>query len=129
MKIEHLAIWVENLELMKSFYEQYFGARSNHKYHNPLTHFQSYFLSFEGGSRLELMHRPDIAARQHDHLSQKEGIVHMAISTGSETNVDQLVNALKSDGHRIVGHPRTTGDGYYEAVVLDPEGNLIELTA
>lgn len=78
---------------------------------------------------MKIEHLAIIAQRQHDHLSQKEGIVHMAISTGSETKVDQLVNALRSDGHRIVGHPRTTGDGFYEAVVLDPEGNLIELTA
>jgi lactoylglutathione lyase len=129
MKIDHIAIWVRNLEEMKTFYEQYFGARSNHRYHNPLTHFESYFLSFEGGSRLELMHRPDIAQRDHDHLSQREGIVHMAISAGSEEKVDELVNTLRSDGHRIVGQPRMTGDGYYEAVVLDPEGNLIEVTA
>ncbi len=74
------------------------------------------------------MHRPDIAQRQHDHLSQTQGIVHLAISTGTESKVDQLVNNLRSDGHRIVGNPRTTGDGYYEAVVLDPEGNLIEVT-
>lgn len=128
MRIEHLAIWVKDLEEMKHFYEQYFGARSNHKYHNPLTHFESYFLSFEGGSRLELMHRPDISERAHDHLSQKEGIVHMAISTGSEEKVDELVHTLRSDGFKVVGTPRTTGDGYYEAVVLDPEGNLIEVT-
>lgn len=129
MKIEHLAIWVKDLEQMRSFYEQYFGARSNHKYLNPLTHFESYFLSFEGGSRLELMHRPDIGKREHDHLFQKEGIVHMAISTGSEATVDSLVNTLRSNGHRIEGNPRTTGDGMYEAVVLDPEGNIIEVTA
>lgn len=128
MRIEHLAIWVKNLEEMKNFYEQYFRARSNHKYLNPLTHFESYFLSFEGGSRLELMHRPDIAQREHNHLSQREGMVHMAISTGSEAKVDELVNTLKADGFKVVGAPRTTGDGYYEAVVLDPEGNLIEVT-
>lgn len=128
MKIEHLAIWVENLELMKTFYEQYFGARSNHKYHNPLTHFQSYFLTFESGSRIELMHRPDVAQRPHNHLSQSQGLVHLSFSTGSETEVNQLVHALHTDGHKVVGQPRTTGDGYYEAVILDPEGNLIEVT-
>lgn len=128
MKIEHLALWVENLELMKSFYEQYFGAKPNHKYQNPLTHFESYFLSFDGGSRIELMRRPDVGQRQHDHLSQHQGFVHLAISTGSEEKVNTLVETLRADGHKIVGSPRTTGDGYYEAVVLDPEGNLIEVT-
>ena len=125
MKIEHIAIWVRDLEKMKYFYTRYFDLTSNDKYFNPRKHFSSYFLSFPSGARIELMHSPDIVDSQS---LESMGIAHLAISVGSKENVDELTNRLKGDGHRIVGEPRTTGDGYYESVISDPEGNLIEIT-
>ena len=127
MKIEHLAIWVSDLEASKAFYTTYFQARPGEKYINPQKKFTSYFLSFEGGARLELMHRPDIA-RIFDAGKEALGLTHFAISVGAKTRVDDLTEKLRKDGHTIVGEPRTTGDGYYESVVLDPEGNRIEIT-
>lgn len=128
MKIEHLAMWVQDLEVMKSFYEKYFTAQSSKLYHNPIKDFTSYFLSFNGGCRLELMHHPTIAASAEDRSDQRRGLIHFAISVGSESQVDQLTTRLADDGYNIVGNPRTTGDGYYESVVLDPENNRIEIT-
>lgn len=127
MHIEHLAIWTRDLEAVRSFYLRYFDLTSNELYHNPRKEFRSYFLSFESGTRLELMHRPDIARL----LAQTEeglGLTHFAISVGSQEKVDELTEKLRSEGFPVVGEPRTTGDGYYESVVLDPEGNRIELT-
>ncbi|EAR02895.1 VOC family protein [Maribacter sp. HTCC2170] len=128
MKIEHLAIWVKDLEVMKGFYETYFGARSNEMYYNPTKKFTSYFLSFDEGPRLEIMQRPDITQRMND-LEEEFGITHFAVSVGSKTKVDSLTEQLRTAGFKIVGEPRTTGDGYYESVVLDPENNRIEITA
>jgi lactoylglutathione lyase len=128
MKIEHLAIWVEDLELMKSFYEKYFGAKAGEKYHNPKKNFTSYFLSFDGGCRLELMTKPEISKNINDIIAEYIGIIHFAISVGSKEKVDALTNQLEKDGYEIVGQPRTTGDGYYESVVLDAENNRIEIT-
>ena len=128
MKIEHLAIWVYDLDRMKSFYRTYFGAVAGEKYVNPKKQFESYFLSFESGPRLEIMKRPDIPANQNDVHHQYLGLIHFAVSVGSKENVDSLTKRLADDGFEIVGEPRTTGDGYYESVVLDPEGNRIEIT-
>ncbi|MEL7222593.1 MAG: VOC family protein [Bacteroidota bacterium] len=128
MKIEHLAIWVQDLEQMKSFYEQYFNATAGEKYHNSKKNFTSYFLSFEEGCRLEVMHRPDIPANINDVLREYHGIIHFAISVGSVAQVDQLTERVRAAGFSVVGEPRTTGDGYYESVVLDPEKNRIEIT-
>ena len=128
MKIEHLAIWVSDLEAVRHFYERYFHAVSGKKYHNPKKSFTSYFLSFEEGCRLELMHRPDISkVLQEGHEAM--GLTHFALSVGSKEKVNKLTNRLKNDGYIVVGKPRTTGDGYYESVVLDPEGNRLEITA
>ncbi|MGB5555848.1 MAG: VOC family protein [Flavobacteriaceae bacterium] len=127
MKIEHLAIWVADLEVMRSFYEKYFGASAGAKYHNPKKQFISYFLSFTDGPRLELMHNPEIALTVKD-VKQRLGIVHFAIAVGSKEKVDELTNTLQLANFTIEGKPRTTGDGYYESVVLDPEGNRIEIT-
>lgn len=127
MKIEHIALWVTDLERMKRFYEKYFAAKSNEKYINPTKNFSSYFLSFDDGSRLELMHRPDIAANENDYQHQKTGIIHLAFSVGGKENVDALTEMLRNDGYNIVGEPRTSGDGYYESVVLDPESNIVEI--
>lgn len=129
MQIEHIAIWVKDLEKMKAFYCRYFELKANELYHNPVKKFSSYFLSFgEEKSRIELMHRPDIM----DFMEKKgllNGYTHLAISLGSREKVDQLTEQLRADGYTIKGEPRTTGDGYYESVILDPEGNHVEITA
>jgi lactoylglutathione lyase len=128
MKIEHLAIWANDLELMRSFYEKYFDGKANTKYHNPKRNFNSYFIEFSEGCRLELMHKPDIPQNLNDLISEYLGIIHFAISVGTKGKVDSLTEQLRHDGYPIVGEPRTTGDGYYESVVLDPENNRIEIT-
>ncbi len=128
MKIEHLALWVANLESMKSFYETYFGGKAGELYVNPRKQFHSYFITFEAtGSRLELMTRPDITPKNTDR-GYDHGLAHFAVSVGSKTEVDQLTERLRTDGFIVAGEPRTTGDGYYESVVRDPEGNLVEIT-
>lgn len=126
MKIEHFAIWARDLESMRAFYETYFQAKPNELYHNPRKNFQSYFLTFESGCRLELMQMPGITDRQA--AEEMIGLAHFAMATGSEEKVDWLTERLRADGFRVVGEPRWTGDGYYESVVLDPEGNRIEIT-
>jgi len=128
IKIEHIAIWVSNLEKTREFYVKYFGAVSNAKYHNEQKQFQSYFLSFQAGCRIELMNRPDVYEDAKDHEHQKLGIIHFAMSMGSREAVDGITEQLRKDGYAIIGEPRTTGDGYYESVVLDPEKNIVEIT-
>ena len=128
MKIEHLAIWVSDLEKMKMFYEKYFSAEAGQQYHNPNKNFYSYFLSFEEGCRLELMQKSSIPENQNDVQQQYLGLIHFAISVGSKERVDTLTEQLRADGYAVVGEPRTTGDGYYESVILDPENNRIEIT-
>ena len=127
MKIEHLAIWTNDLERLKAFYVKYFGAVANDKYFNPKKNFTSYFLSFGNGCRLEIMHTPHVA-QQHKNQFQQAGLDHFAISLGSKQAVDQLTDQLRKDGFVVRSEPRTTGDGYYESVVHDPDGNLLELT-
>lgn len=130
MRIEHLALWTNRLESLKTFYERHFGAVSNERYHNPRKDFYSYFLTFPGGGpRLELMQMPNISANANDPQQQTLGLAHFAVEVGDEARVDALTAGLRADGVEIVGEPRRTGDGYYESVVLDPDGNRIELTA
>ncbi|MGN1433288.1 MAG: VOC family protein [Ruminococcus sp.] len=126
MKIEHIAMYVNDLEGAKEFFEKYFNAKSNEKYHNIKTGFQSYFLSFYGDARLEIMSKPDVA--DVDKALTKTGYAHLAFSVGSRENVDNLTAQLKSDGYSVISGPRVTGDGYYESCVLGYENNLIELT-
>ena len=125
--IEHLAIWTKDIEKMKTFYLEYFEVSANEKYFNPTKKFSSYFLSFPSGTRIELMHRPEIS-KQLEGLEQNLGLAHFAIALGSKQMVDDLTHTLRVKGYSILGEPRTTGDGYYESVVADPEGNQIELT-
>ena len=128
MRIEHLAIWTKDLEALKHFYIQYFNMQSSEKYHNPKKGFTSYFLSFEGSSsRLELMHNKDVSDAICDQ-SSTIGLAHFSISVGGKQKVDELTETLRKDGYQIVGEARTTGDGYYESVVLDDEGNCVEIT-
>ena len=129
MYIEHIAIWCSDLEKMKDFYCNYFNATSNKKYFNAAKQFSSYFISFENGARLELMQMPGIPLNSNDTIQQYTGFIHFAVAAGSVETVNELTEKLRSAGFTIVGEPRTTGDGYYESVVLDPEGNRIEITA
>jgi lactoylglutathione lyase len=128
MNIEHIAIWAKDIERMKKFYERYFNAKSGEKYFNHTKNFESYFLTFDSGCRLEIMQMPGIPPSQNDIYKQFTGLVHFAISVGSKQTVDSLTDNFRKDGYEIVGEPRTTGDGYYESVVLDPESNRIEIT-
>lgn len=129
MHIEHVALWARDLEAMRLFYERYFGARAGPRYENPDKQFQSYFLSFASGPRLEIMQRPNVPPDLCDPLLQRRGLIHLAFVVGGEADVDALSRRLAADGFRLVDGPRCTGDGYYESVVLDPEGNRVELTA
>lgn len=128
MRIEHIAIWSKDIERLKAFYTNYFNCYAGEKYINPKKKFESYFLSFESGARLEIMQMPSIKERNENSSDQTMGLIHFAISVGSKEVVDTLTEKLRKDGHKIVGEPRTTGDGYYESVVLDPEQNRIEIT-
>ena len=129
MKIEHVAIWVNDIDKVCEFYRKYFGGVVHPLYHNPAKQFTSRFVTFEGGTRLEVMHRPDITQTFHVEHSEHLGFAHLCFSVGSKENVDRLTRQMSEDGIQVVGQPRTTGDGYYESVVLDPEGNRIELSA
>ena len=126
MKIEHIAMYVCDLEGARDFFTKYFDAVSNEGYHNPKTGFQSYFLSFEDGSRLEIMTKPDLS--DSGDLLNRFGYAHMAFSVGSKEQVDSLTRRLKDDGYAVLSGPRTTGDGYYESCILGFEGNLMEIT-
>lgn len=129
MKIEHIAIWVTDLEKMKDFYTTYFDVTAGDKYINPKKQFRSYFLYFGSDkTRLEIMHRPDIEPNPGKR-GFLEGVAHFAISVGGKQAVETLTEKLRSDGYTIESEPRTTGDGYYESVVLDPEGNYVEISA
>jgi len=129
MRIEHVALWTKDLERMKDFYVEFFQGKSNEKYVNPKTGFESYFIVFDSGARLEIMQRASIPENRNDVDEQYTGYIHVAISTASRENVDELTNRLRGEGYRVVSEPRTTGDGYYESCVLDPDGNRIEITA
>jgi lactoylglutathione lyase len=129
MRIEHVALWTSDIERLRAFYERYFGAQSGARYQNPRKRFQSYFLRFASGARLELMHRPDVPLDAADPEGQRTGFIHLAFVVGDEGAVDALTARLRLDGYRVVDGPRRTGDGYYESVVLDPDGNRLELTA
>lgn len=128
MKIEHIALWTQDLERLKDFYTHYFGGIPNNKYTNPRHDFSSYFLTFSSGARLELMQMPSVPESLNDIEKQFTGYIHMAFSAGSREQVDELTERLRQDGYRVIGDPRTTGDGYYESAVLDPDGNRVEIT-
>ena len=126
MKIEHVAMYVNDLEKAKDFFIQYFGAKVGDKYRNKTTDFQSYFLSFEDGARLEIMNRPNM--KDMEKPLERTGYIHIAFSLGNKEAVDELTDRLKQDGYHVVSGPRTTGDGYYESCIVGIEGNQIEIT-
>ena len=126
MRIEHIAMYVNDLEAARDFFVRYFGAVSNEGYHNKTTDFHSYFLSFDDGARLELMKKPQMD--DAEKTLNRTGYIHIAFSLGSKEAVDELTVRLKNDGYQVISGPRTTGDGYYESCIIGIEGNQIEIT-
>ncbi len=126
MRIDHVAMYVNDLEGTKRFFETYLGGVSNEMYHNRESGFRSYFLSFDDGARLEIMNRPDMD--DGEKTPQRTGYIHIAFQVGSRERVDALTARLERDGYSVVSGPRTTGDGYYESCVVTVEGNLVEIT-
>jgi lactoylglutathione lyase len=124
MHIDHIAIWTKDLENEKDFFLKYFECTANEKYVNPAKQFSSYFITFAGGSGIELMSRADITA---ERAGETLGIAHIAINVSTREKVDKLTEIFERDGIIVVSKPRITGDGYYESVILDPEGNVIEI--
>ena len=126
--INHLAIWTIDLDKMKDFYVKYFNCKPSKKYINNKNSFESYFLDFNGETRVELMKKPTIVERDYHYVEQFIGIAHFSVSVGSHKSVCELTDKLKTDGYKIISEPRKTGDGFFESCILDPEGNMIELT-
>jgi lactoylglutathione lyase len=126
MKIEHIAMYVNDLEGARDFFVKYLEGKSNDGYHNIKTDFRSYFISFDDGARLELMNKPEMV--DGPKPLNRTGFIHIAFSVGSKERVDELTKLLNEDGYDIVSGPRTTGDGYYESCVVAIEGNQIEIT-
>ena len=126
MWIEHIAMYVNDIEKTKEFFVKYFNATSNEGYHNPNTDFRSYFLSFDDGARLEIMNRSQM--KDEEKTLNRTGYIHIAFSLGSKKQVDDLTERLRNDGFSVVSGPRTTGDGYYESCIIGIEGNQIEIT-
>ena len=126
MKIEHIAMYVNDLEAARDFFVKFLDGHSNDGYHNKTTDFRSYFICFDGGARLEIMTKPEM--KNQEKPLNRTGYAHIAFSVGSKEKVDELTKRLKSDGFEVVSGPRTTGDGYYESCVVAIEGNLIEIT-
>ena len=126
MHIEHIAMYVNELEQARDFFVKYFGATSNDGYHNKNTGFRSYFLSFDGGARLEIMKKPQM--EDAEKTLTRTGYIHIAFSLGSREAVDELTETLRKDGYDVISGPRTTGDGYYESCIVAMEGNQIEIT-
>ena len=126
MKIEHIAMYVNDLEVARDFFVKYLDGKSNDGYHNKNTDFRSFFISFDDGARLEIMNKPEMV--DNDKELNRTGYVHIAFSVGSKGRVDELTALLKTDGYEVVSGPRTTGDGYYESCIVAVEGNQIEIT-
>lgn len=126
MRIEHIAMYVKDIEQTKIFFIKYLDATANNGYHNKNTGFKSYFLSFDDGARLEIMNRPEMNDDEK-HVS-RTGYIHIAFSVGSKEKVDSLTEQLRTDGYNVISGPRTTGDGYYESCIIGIEENQIEIT-
>lgn len=126
MKIEHIAMYVNDLESARDFFLKYFSGKSNSGYHNKETDFRSYFISFDDGTRLEIMKKLEMT--DAEKMVNRTGYAHIAFSVGSKEKVDDLTAVLKNDGYKVLSGPRTTGDGYYESCIIVIEGNQIEIT-
>jgi lactoylglutathione lyase len=127
MRVEHIALWTHDIDRLRTFYERYFEAQASPLYRSRTrADFTSCFLQFpSGGARLELMSTGDLASAPR---GPAVGYTHVALAVGSEAAVDALTARLQADGVRILGAPRRTGDGYYESVIADPDGNTVEIT-
>ncbi len=126
MVIEHVAMYVNDLEKTRDFFVDFLGGKSNDGYHNERTGFRSYFVSFDGGARIEIMNKPDMSDENKD--LNRTGYAHIAFSAGSRERVEELTEKISNAGYEVVSGPRTTGDGYYESCIAAVEGNQIELT-
>jgi len=126
VRLEHVGIWVRDIDAVAAFYASYFGARVGALYRNPRKGFESRFLEFGNGARIELMRRADIGDRP---AGDQLGLAHVALTVGDESAVDDLARRLGADGFPAIDGPRRTGDGYYECVIADPEGNRVEIAA
>ena len=130
VRLDHVALWTDDIERLASYYREYFGAKIGDRYVNASKGFESRFVTFEGGARLEIMRTTSMHPVQHAPAgAERMGLTHVALSLGSEERVDQLTNRLRDAGHPVIDGPRRTGDGYYESVVLDPDGNRLEITS
>lgn len=125
MHIEHIAMYVNELEATRDFFIKYFNANSNSGYHNKTTNFRSYFLSFDDGARLEIMNKPEM--EDSEKILTHTGYIHIAFRLGNKKAVDELTKRLKNDGYKVISGPRITGDGYYESCIIGIEGNQIEI--
>jgi lactoylglutathione lyase len=128
VRIEHVALWTDDIERLAGFYAEYLGANVGPLYANPAKGYESRFLSFGSGARIELMRTSRLEPVRHERGAQRMGLTHLAISLGAEARVDELTRLLREEGFAVLDGPRRTGDGYYESVVLDPDGNRLELT-
>ena len=126
MRIEHVALYVNELEEARDFFVNYLEGHSNDGYHNKNTGFRSYFICFDSGARLEIMSKPGMLDDEKD--LNRTGYAHVAFSVGSRERVNELTNKLRDAGYAVVSGPRTTGDGYYESCIVAVEGNQIEIT-
>ena len=126
MRIEHIALYVNDLEAARDFFVTYLDGKSNDGYHNKTTDFKSFFVSFEDGARLEIMTKPELV--DHEKELNRTGYAHIAFSVGSKEKVNELTKRLRLAGYEVVSGPRTTGDGYYESCIVAIEGNQIEIT-
>ena len=127
-RIEHIALWTEDIERLARFYAHYFGASVGSTYANPSKGFESRFLTFADGARLELMTTSTLRPLKCEPGVHRMGLTHLALSLGSERRVEELTAVLRQAGVEVADGPRRTGDGYYESVILDPDGNRVELT-
>lgn len=128
MKLDHVAIWTDDIERLKNYYEKYFDGQSNGMYTNVGKQFHSYFISFESGARLEIMSMPNIPDNTNDTINaQYKGIIHLAFGVDTKQEVDEKAMLLEANGYRIINGPRISGDGYYEFVTLDPDDNRLEV--
>ena len=128
MRIEHIALWTNDIEKLKDFYINYFGGVAGDKYHNSKNNFESYFISFDSGARLEIMQMPSVPHNLNDTIKQYIGLIHIAFSVGSTEKVIELTNRLRNEGYIVESEPHNTGDGYFESCILDPDGNRVEIT-
>lgn len=126
MKVEHIAMYVNDLNSARDFFQKYFKTKADELYYNKTTGFRSYFLSFDDGARIEIMNHPDMVDSEKD--IRRTGFIHIAFSVGSKEKVDELTKKLSDDGYEVLSGPRITGDGYYESCIVGIEGNQIEIT-